>query len=158
MWNLSYLQLVLEESGIDVINLGPCVPVATTLQTLAASQADALVISSVNGHGFWQGLALREAALRSSDILPPFLIGGKLATSDLDNGFIAQELRAAGFAEVFVGSEAIPELQNWLTNFKECFAARLQTMPEGVSANEPTLQPIGRCHHTDPGHEYRCAC
>lgn len=128
MWNLVYLQLLLEEHGIEVINLGPCVPASTTLQTLVSAQADALVISSVNGHGFWQGRALREAAVRQfGERLPVFLIGGKLTTSEADNVRAAQQLRAAGFAEVFVGEAAIPDFRKWLASFQRTF--ELRTLP-----------------------------
>jgi methylmalonyl-CoA mutase cobalamin-binding subunit len=140
MWNLVYLQLLMEEQGIEVINLGPCVPVTETLQTLVSSQADALIISSVNGHGFWQGRALREAAVRAyGEDLPPFLIGGKLATNEADNVAIARKLRSAGFAEVFVGADAIPEFRHWLASFKRAFALRSGVSPPNVTANEATL-------------------
>ena len=140
MWNLVYLQLLLEEHGIEVINLGPCVPTTTTLQTLVSSRPDALIISSVNGHGFWQGRALREAAVRAfGEGLPLFLIGGKLTTSEANDASVAKELRAAGFDEVFVGEQAIPQFRQWLVNFKRTFALR----SEG-SAQSSRRQPADR--------------
>lgn len=146
MWNLVYLQLLLEEHGVEVINLGPCVPTATTLQTLVSSRPDALIISSVNGHGFWQGRALREAAVRAfGEELPLFLIGGKLTTSQADDVAVARELRAAGFAEVFVGEQAIPEFRRWLVNFKRTFGLRREASSQ-TSAQHPVDQP----HRRDP--------
>ena len=130
MWGLVYLQLLLEEQGIDVINLGPCVPAVRTLEALKHLRPDVLVISSVNGHGLWQGRALRESAVDMFGAdLPPFLIGGKLTTSESENAAAVRELRAAGFAGIFVGKQAIPEFRQWLLQFKQTFTPRSGQLP-----------------------------
>jgi methylaspartate mutase sigma subunit len=101
MWNLVYLQLLLEEHGFQVRNLGFCVPESTLVYECTAVLPDLIVLSSVNGHGFYDGRsavrALRAVpALRRTTIV----IGGKLGIGDADqNG--ASGLLAAGFDSVF---------------------------------------------------------
>jgi methylaspartate mutase sigma subunit len=127
MWNLVYLELLLQEQGVEVVNLGPCVAVATALESLGKLHPDAVLVSSVNGHGLWQGQELREAAVRKfNEQLPPFLIGGKLTTSESDNASIVEQLRSAGFAEVFIGAGAIERFREWLELFKHSFELSLE--------------------------------
>jgi methylaspartate mutase sigma subunit len=100
-WNLVYLQLLLEENGHRVINLGACVPVDVLLLRCREHRPDALVISTVNGHGHVDGREL-IAALRADPELGalPAVIGGKLGV-DGDDAGRAAELAAAGFDAVF---------------------------------------------------------
>ncbi len=100
-WNLVFLQLLLEEHGHVVTNLGACVPDDLIIDHCRADPPDLLVISTVNGHGHADGRRLitrlrAEPALRSL----PVVIGGKLgvAGADLDE---AGGLVAAGFDAVF---------------------------------------------------------
>lgn len=50
-WNLVYLELLLEELGCRVTNLGACVPDATIVRECVTRRPDLLVIGSLNGHG-----------------------------------------------------------------------------------------------------------
>lgn len=100
-WNLVYLQLLLEEHGFQVRNLGACVAESTLVVECAAVLPDLVVLSSVNGHGFYDGRsairALRAApALRGTAIV----IGGMLGIEDADQDR-AFGLLAAGFDGVF---------------------------------------------------------
>ncbi|MER6441324.1 cobalamin-dependent protein [Streptomyces sp. NPDC001185] len=100
-WNLVFLQLLLEELGFDVVNLGPCVPDDLLVRHCREIRPTAVVISSVNGHGAQDGLrAIR--ALRADGLTAdlPVAIGGKLG---VDGGATshADLLLAAGFDAVF---------------------------------------------------------
>ncbi|MDQ3765280.1 MAG: cobalamin-dependent protein [Actinomycetota bacterium] len=53
--NLESLQLLLEKGGNEVINLGSCVPDQLLIDAARCHQPDAIVISSVNGHGYLDG-------------------------------------------------------------------------------------------------------
>ncbi|MGX1885231.1 cobalamin B12-binding domain-containing protein [Streptomyces sp. NPDC055287] len=100
-WNLVFLQLLLEELGYRVVNLGPCVPDDLLVDRCAEIRPAFVVVSSVNGHGYQDGLRV-IGKLRADRRLTatPVLIGGKLGVKGSD-GARAQQLRAAGFDEVF---------------------------------------------------------
>lgn len=112
-WNLVFLQLVLEEAGHQVINLGACVPVELFVTVCLDRRPDLVVVSSVNGHGFADGKLL-AAALRREPALAdiPVVIGGKLGVDGSLTGAQVGELLAAGFNAVFddgVGRERFLE-------------------------------------------------
>jgi methylaspartate mutase sigma subunit len=96
-WNLVFLQLVFEELGFEVTNLGSCVPAELLAAECSRLRPDLIVLSSVNGHGFHDGLhairLLREQPeLRETSIV----IGGKLAIDRLGEAQ-ASALLEAGF-------------------------------------------------------------
>lgn len=99
-WNLVFLQLLIEELGYQVVNLGPCVPDDLLVEECRRLDPAMVVISSVNGHGHLDGQRV-AARLRACPELAatPLVIGGKLGTSaDTDQ---ARGLLAAGFDAVF---------------------------------------------------------
>ncbi|MEU8627497.1 cobalamin B12-binding domain-containing protein [Streptomyces sp. NPDC048669] len=100
-WNLIYIQLLLEDLGHKVVNLGSCVPEDEIVESCCKFQPDLLVVSSVNGHGFNDAQPL-IGAIRSRWELTglPAVIGGKLGVSgggEEESGV----LRRAGFDAVF---------------------------------------------------------
>ncbi|GJF29094.1 methylaspartate mutase [Kitasatospora sp. NE20-6] len=100
-WNLVHLQLLLEEHGHSVLNLGPCVPEQLLVDTAQLTRPDLVVLSSVNGHGHLDGLRAARA-LRADrttrDI--PMVIGGLLGISPEGAEQRTAELLAAGFDQV----------------------------------------------------------
>lgn len=101
-WNLVFLQLLLEETGHDVVNLGACVPDELLLAECRAHRPDAVVLSTVNGHGHVDGRRL-IAKLRADDAAAglPVVIGGKLGVGGGRDTGLASELVEAGFDAVF---------------------------------------------------------
>lgn len=99
-WNLVYLELVLQELGCRVSNLGACVPDETVVAECAASRPLLIVVSSLNGHGCQDGIRLIGAIRRCPALLAtPVVIGGKL---EVDGGASpAARLLAAGFNAVY---------------------------------------------------------
>ncbi|SOB81292.1 cobalamin B12-binding domain-containing protein [Streptomyces sp. 1331.2] len=105
-WNLVYLQLVLEEVGHTVANLGPCAPDELVVRSCLELRPRLVVVSSVNGHGFNDGLRLiRELRARPELASATVVIGGKLGTDGLRNVGMIRRLTAAGYDRVFDDGE-----------------------------------------------------
>lgn len=102
-WNLVFLQLVLEEMGHTVTNLGPCVPDQLLADECAERCPDLIVLSSVNGHGFQDGMrSIQQLRARAELINTPVVIGGKLGlTGPVGATERATALAQAGFDAVF---------------------------------------------------------
>lgn len=101
-WNLVFLQLLLEEAGHRVINLGACVPEELFVAECRRHRPDLVVVSTVNGHGYTDGLRL-IAALQSDPALTdvPIVIGGKLGVRGQLAAAEVNRLLDAGFTAVF---------------------------------------------------------
>ncbi|MEU7787953.1 MULTISPECIES: cobalamin-dependent protein [unclassified Amycolatopsis] len=99
-WNLVYLQLLLEELGFAVTNLGACVPDELVVRECRRLDPDVVVLSTVNGHGHTDGLRLAPR-LRAALAGAALVIGGKLGVDGTRGVAAEAELRAAGFDRVF---------------------------------------------------------
>ncbi|MGV9885923.1 cobalamin B12-binding domain-containing protein [Streptomyces sp. NPDC003395] len=101
-WNLVFLQLLLEEMGHEVVNLGPCVPDRLLLDSVRRIRPDLLVVSTVNGHGRLDGARVIRK-LRADPVAgdTPAVIGGKLGIDGDEGNTAARELVDAGFDAVF---------------------------------------------------------
>ena len=107
-WNLVFLQLLLEESGHDVTNLGACVPDEALLSHCRELAPDLVVISTVNSHGR-QDVAWVIRLIRATPETRalPVVIGGKLGVTGPDGGVGVKQLVSAGFDDVFDSGDAI---------------------------------------------------
>jgi methylaspartate mutase sigma subunit len=114
-WNLVYLQLLLEELGHGVVNLGPCVPDELLLAECLQGRPDLVVVSSVNGHGFFDGMRL-IGRLRAQPELATTttVIGGKLGIAGPGGSRSRDELKGAGFDEVFEEDRDISEFYSFV--------------------------------------------
>lgn len=126
-WNLVYLQLALEEAGHDVTNLGPCVPDDLLTEACVRLRPDALVISSVNGHGH-ADVARAAAMVRydSRHDAMPIIVGGLLGTAGDPNANHAPALEAAGVTAV-LEKDDLPELMRLLAEFRATTATTTAT-------------------------------
>ncbi|MGW8398669.1 cobalamin B12-binding domain-containing protein [Streptomyces lydicus] len=124
-WNLVYLQLLLEEHGFEVVNLGACVPDELLVAECLDRAPDMLVISSVNGHGYQDGLrVIAQLRRRPALARTRMVIGGKLGISGARDGLRADRLLAAGFDAVFPdGPDAVPEFERYLSHVFERVAS-----------------------------------
>lgn len=113
-WNLVFLQLALEELGHQVINLGACVPDDLLIGECVRIRPDLVVISTVNGHGFNDGMRL-IGDLRSRPELTglPVVIGGKLGISGPGGLAGRDKLRSAGFDAIFEEGTGLSVFQNY---------------------------------------------
>ncbi|MGW6285409.1 cobalamin B12-binding domain-containing protein [Streptomyces sp. NPDC055107] len=107
-WNLVVLQLLLEEHGYTVHNLGPCTPPAEVVDCLRFVRPDLVVLSTVNGHGLIE-LPQLVRSLRGTRVV----VGGKLNTTRVSAGDI-RRLVDIGVDRVFTESESLEEFFGYL--------------------------------------------
>ncbi|MFG3052680.1 cobalamin B12-binding domain-containing protein [Kitasatospora sp. NPDC048239] len=114
-WNLVFLQLLLEELGHRVTNLGACVPDELIVAECRRIEPDLIVLSSVNGHGYQEGLRV-IAALRARPELrrTPTVIGGKLGIAGSNDPGRPQALLTAGFDGVFEEGGSVEEFRTFV--------------------------------------------
>lgn len=101
-WNLIYMQLLLEENGFEVINLGACTTYEEVEQACLNIVPEIVVVSTVNGHGYLEGKTLIEkikSIAKMKDI--PVYIGGKLSTDKNMSYQYSVELEEAGYTGVY---------------------------------------------------------
>ncbi|MBX7550391.1 cobalamin-dependent protein [Streptomyces sp. NPDC004232] len=132
MWNLVFLQLLLEERGGEVTNLGACVPDDVILAECRERRPDVLVVSTVNGHGHLDGLRLIEQ-IRSDPELAGLrvVIGGKLGIRGSENARFGAELVAAGFDAAFEAEAGMAEFDAFLGTLEERPARELAMAGQG---------------------------
>lgn len=130
-WNLVYMQLLLEELGHEVINLGACVPDEMIMEECQANAPDMLVISSVNGHGNIDGERLIRKIRDNPQLAAlPAIIGGKLCTK----GAQALEqnqalLLKAGFTQVFQDAQGVKSIAD-ISDFKPYMLQVASAVPQ----------------------------
>lgn len=101
-WNLVFLQLLVEELGYEVVNLGACVPDELLESECAARRPAMVVLSSINGHGYQDGLRVVRRLRSHADLAgTPIVIGGKLGILGRESDERVGRLLAAGFTAVF---------------------------------------------------------
>jgi len=101
-WNLVFLQLVLEELGHQVANLGPCVPDGLLIAECLRLRPALVVVSTVNGHGFFDGMRLiRRFRARQELAAIPVVIGGKLGIDGSGGEWNRRQMLSAGFDAVY---------------------------------------------------------
>lgn len=116
MWNLVFLQLLLEEHGGEVRNLGACVPDEVIIEECRAEMPDVLVLSTVNGHGHLDGLRLIRKIREEPDLRElRVVIGGKLGVRGAENVRFIEELAAGGYDAVFESEGGLQEFQEFLS-------------------------------------------
>jgi methylaspartate mutase sigma subunit len=132
-WNLVFVQLLLEEMGHEVINLGACVPDATIVDECRRSRPDLVVISTVNGHGAQDGLRLIRKLRAKVDLgTTRVVIGGKLGIHGTGNLRLGADLIDAGFDGVFEDDNSIAQP---LEAYRQFLATipRLRVPASGIS-------------------------
>jgi methylaspartate mutase sigma subunit len=114
-WNLVYLQLLIEDLGHRVRNLGPCVPAAEIVSRCRDERADLLVLSSVNGHGAQDARpVIATVRADAGTAALPTVIGGKLDVSGTDGPRLAQDLIEAGYDAVFTEGAVTTGFESFL--------------------------------------------
>jgi methylaspartate mutase sigma subunit len=133
-WNLVFLQLLIEECGYDVVNLGPCVPDDLLLAQCLAHDPEMVVISSVNGHGYQDGMRVIELLRDREEFAEtPVVIGGKLGTDGAEGVSRVLELTRAGFDAVFEdGQDPVTDFRTFLQTRPQAELPRAATL--GISA------------------------
>ncbi|WP_329283814.1 cobalamin B12-binding domain-containing protein [Streptomyces sp. NBC_00691] len=106
-WNLVFIQLLIEDLGHHVVNLGPCVPRDEIVESCGKHQPDLLVVSTVNGHGYNDADQLIRAIRSRWELAGlPAVIGGKLGVLGAEGrAGHGRRLLEAGFDAVFQEGE-----------------------------------------------------
>ncbi|MFC4375376.1 cobalamin B12-binding domain-containing protein [Nocardia halotolerans] len=131
IWNLVYLQKLLEEHGGVVRNLGPCTPIGEVVDAVASQRPDLLVVSSVNGHGC-HGARDLMSALRAHGLDVACVIGGKLTTAMSAGDRARRDLLALGYLDVFTSEDAVQNFRRFLN----------QGVAAGFSAWQAEAAPV----------------
>lgn len=123
-WNLVYMQLVLEEYGYEVVNLGNCVPTKELISAAYYHHPDLIVVSSINGHGYIEGLEIIKA-IKNQDLLQNIktVIGGKLDIAGGEDVNCLAKLVEAGFDGVFLGENSIDDFISFLNGTSKLLLA-----------------------------------
>ncbi|MEV6986116.1 cobalamin-dependent protein [Sphaerisporangium sp. NPDC051017] len=116
-WNLVFLQLLLEEYGFTVRNLGACVPVEELVAGCLKERPQLLVLSTVNGHGLIEAPGyIRQVRERAELRSLAVVIGGKLNVEGTVADDDIQMLLRLGFDGVFATADSVREFQRFLTH------------------------------------------
>ncbi|MFD9736277.1 cobalamin B12-binding domain-containing protein [Umezawaea sp. NPDC059074] len=121
-WNLIYLQLFLEELGHHVDNLGCCTPAEEVADHCREHRPDLVVFSTVNGHGYSDGL-LAIRLLREVAPTVPAVIGGKLGITGGADRHLREALLGAGFTAVFEDNASPLALKDFVRELELCGAS-----------------------------------
>ncbi|AOT59529.1 MULTISPECIES: cobalamin B12-binding domain-containing protein [Streptomyces] len=137
MWNLVFLQLLLEEHGGEVRNLGACVPDQVIIDECRKARPDVLVLSTVNGHGHIDGLRLIKKIRSEPDLKDlRVVIGGKLGVRGAENVQFIEGLAEGGFDGVF-------ESEGGLRNFQEFLGLSGRPAPRALPRPRPPVRVPG---------------
>jgi methylaspartate mutase sigma subunit len=114
-WNLVFVQMYMQELGLEVENLGTCVPFDEVVSRCREGGPDLIVVSTVNGHGYLEGCELsRQLAELPDRGRIRLVIGGKLGVDAGQDETYAKSLRRAGYDAVFHGPAALDDFQQYL--------------------------------------------
>jgi methylaspartate mutase sigma subunit len=117
-WNLSVVEEVIIETGHTLRALGSPTAPALVAEEIATSMPDLVVIGTTNGHGGADALRLIQTLGAGGRRLPPIVCGGRLTTDLDDEPAAAQALLDAGYASVFIGTEALTNFARWLRELR----------------------------------------
>lgn len=138
-WNLVVLELFAREHGWSVRNLGPCTPDELLLETCLEHRPDLLVLSTINGHGWLDGLRTIRR-LRDLDGLADLIVViGGMPGPGTDKVQCGQTLLNAGFDEVFF--DGAPSLSRF-GDYLDSLARSRRPIPR--SGHRPTKTPTTR--------------
>jgi methylaspartate mutase sigma subunit len=125
-WNLVVLERYLVEQRFSVRNLRVCVPPQAILQACLRERPALLVVSTLNGHGFVDGLRLIELVREHGELRDMrAVVGGLLGCEAARAGEHAARLVAAGFDEAFPDGTTLQE-----------FGRYLETLPQEPACQE----------------------
>ncbi|MGW3560229.1 cobalamin B12-binding domain-containing protein [Streptomyces sp. NPDC000963] len=143
-WNLVYLGLFLEELGHEVVGLGPCVDAELLAAACLRHAPDAVVLSSVNGHGYRDGLtAVRRLRAEPALAALPVVLGGKLGVAGHRQEADVARLTEAGCDAVL--GEDLNALRAFLAT-----GVRREVAGARRGAAEPLREPAGPRRETAP--------
>lgn len=122
-WNLVFMSLFLQDHGYEVINLGACTQITSIFQEIYRSRPDLILVSTVNGHGYIEGVDIARE-LKNNNVTKNInlIIGGKVGVSGNENIKHLKALLDSGFDGVFIensNSDGLNELNLFLKDINE---------------------------------------
>ena len=103
---ISILQHAFEEAGFEVVNLGVMVSQEEYIAAAIETNADAILVSSLYGHGELDCRGLRDKCDELKDIL--LYVGGNIVVGKQPFDEVEKRFKAMGFDRVF-GPGTAPE-------------------------------------------------
>ena len=115
------IEISLRQRGFEVFNLGVNTYLEEFIDAVIETDADVLLISSLNGEaeGWSRDLPFLKSRYNLKDIV--FVIGGNLAVGEVDSDTIVPKYKAYGFDLVFHQvdlSDGLDELETFLKERK----------------------------------------
>lgn len=95
------LAFALEDAGFNVVNLGVMVAQEEYIAAAVETNADAIVVSSLYGHGEIDCNGLREKCEEAGLKDIPLLAGGNLVVGKQDFSEVEKRFKAMGFTRVY---------------------------------------------------------
>jgi len=134
-WNLVFLQLLLEERGGRVVNLGACTPDELIISECRTVRPTVLVVSTVNGHGHIDGGRLIRKLRAQPDLAGlRVVIGGKLGVGGAANARYGAELVDAGYDASFEAGTDMAEFDAFLARATADHAGPRQLVAAGSAS------------------------
>ena len=101
------LSFALEQAGFKVINLGVMVTQEEYIEAALETKADAILVSSLYGHGEIDCQGLREKCDEAGLKNIPLLAGGNLVVGKQDFAEVEKRFSAMGFTRVYPPGTAV---------------------------------------------------
>ena len=101
------LSFALEQAGFKVINLGVMVTQEEYIEAALETKADAILVSSLYGHGEIDCQGLREKCDEAGLKNIPLLAGGNLVVGKQDFTEVEKRFSAMGFTRVYPPGTAV---------------------------------------------------
>lgn len=101
------LSFALEQAGFKVINLGVMVTQEEYIEAALETNADAILVSSLYGHGEIDCQGLREKCDEAGLKNIPLLAGGNLVVGKQDFAEVEKRFSAMGFTRVYPPGTAV---------------------------------------------------
>lgn len=131
-WNLVYIQLLAEEYGFSVVNLGACTSVKDLYRKCKKIMPLAVIVSTINGHGSLEGREI-AIALKSikNDTGVRLIIGGNLCLKRYLDSRRKKELLMAGYDGVYDDAGATQCLKDFLLQLSTDFKGNALNLKAG---------------------------
>lgn len=97
----------LDQAGFNVVNLGVMVSQEEFIAAAVETNADAIIVSSLYGHGEIDCNGLREKCEEAGLKNIPLLAGGNLVVGKQDFADVEKRFKAMGFTSVYPPGTAI---------------------------------------------------
>lgn len=113
------LTFALEEAGFNMVNLGVMVSQEEFVEAAVETNADAILVSSLYGHGEIDCKGLREKCDEAGLTDIPLLAGGNLVVGKQDFEDVEKRFLAMGFTKVYPPNT---ELDTTITDLNNLFS------------------------------------